>query len=694
MMAAARGGSITLALLVVSFLTVECASGVATSFFKAETFSDFSSGTPENVSIRSDGNVTLSPPLELRFESLEPYIWCVAVDGKGNIYAGAGEEGKVYRIRPDGKSDLIFDAPEGEILSLVADNSGRLYAGTGPGGIIYVIDDSGGKVLFDSDEDHIWCMTLDKNGDILAGTGSQGKLYRVKRDGKAEVILKSGEPNITAVAVHGGKIYAGTAGRGLLYVVEGSKSKVLFDTELMEVRSILFDQSGDIFMGCTGSGTEPVTVSRVRRRPGEQQEGGAQGENQPAEPLGSAVFRLAEDGLLKNLFPLQETLLCMEMLPNGDLVVGAAEEGRILRIDSRGRTAVLNKVDAAQVVSMAADGDLVLSTGDKGKIYSLKKAFAGSGEMTSPPYDAGPTSSWGVISWGAETPKGTSIELQTRSGNTRDPDESWSDWSKKYDEGGASKVTSPEARFIQWRAVLSTKDPAVTPMLRNVSIAYVQKNVKPFVVRLIVEGNAQPEGRPGQEGMGTAEGRGRHELRGILNASWESEDPNGDSLEYRIEFKEEGQKNWLTMKEGLTARSYTFDSQSLPDGKYTLMVTVTDSLTNPRGLALSDSSQSDPFTIDNTAPEIYRMGSDVKAGRKYRVTFQVEDQTTPLATCEYSVDASPWRPVFPIDQILDTRDESFVLETPSLSVGQHIVVVKVTDKAGNIGTKRLIIDAK
>ncbi len=687
-----KGGSVALVALSLVFLFAECAGGVATSFFKAETFGDFSGGTPENVSIRSDGNVTLSPPLELQFESLEPYIWCVAVDGKGNVYAGAGEEGKVYKIRPDGKSALVFDAPEGEILSMVADNSGKLYAGTGPGGIIYVIDDSGGKILFDSDEDHIWCMALDKNGDILAGTGSQGKLYRVKKDGKAQVILKSGEPNITAVAAHEGKVYAGTSGRGLLYLVEGGKSKVLFDTELMEVRSILFDQSGDIFVGCSSGEAEPATASRARRRPPEQEEGGTQAEGQIAQ--GSVVFRLAEDGLLKNLFPLHETILCMEMLPNGDIVVGTSEEGRILRIDSRGRTAVLNKVDAGQVVAMAANGDLILSTGDKGKIYSLKKSFAGSGQMTSPPYDAGPTSSWGVISWDAETPKGTSVELETRSGNTRNPDESWSDWSKKYDGGGASKVTSPEARFIQWRAVLSTKDPAVTPMLRNVSIAYVQKNVKPFITRVVVLEDAQPEGRPGQEGMGAPERRRREELRGTLNASWESEDPNGDSLEYRIKFKEAGQQNWLTMKEGLTQKSYSFDSQSLPDGKYTLMVTVTDSLSNPRGLALSDSNQTDPFVIDNTAPEIYRMGSDVKAGRKYRVTFQVEDQMTPIATCEYSVDASQWRPVFPLDQILDTRDESFVLETPSLSAGQHIVVVKVADKAGNVGTKRLIIDAK
>ena len=504
----------TICFFLLLLLIPACVLAVGTSFFRAETFEDFSMGDPENASIRSDGNVALSPPLSLKFESTEPYIWCVALGGKGDIYAGTGEEGNVYRIRSDGKSTMIFDPPEAEILCLAVDGSGRVYAGTGPGGVIYEVNDSGGRVLFDSEEEYVWCMAIDKNGDIIAGTGGEGKIYRVKRSGKADVIFESEQPNITAVAIKGNRIYSGSAGRGIVYMSEGKDTKVLFDTELMEVRSILFDESGDILVACSSSETEGAPPpNRARRRRNPDDEGASPASEAP--PMGgSVIFRLSEEGLVKNMIPLEFTLLCMQILPDGDLVVGTGEEGRILRVDPKGTIAVLNKVDATQVVSMAANGELVVSTGNMGKIYSMGKAFAKTGHLRSVAYDAGPTSSWGLISWEADTPGGTSLGLQTRSGNTQKPDATWSDWSGKL-SGGSAKVKSPEARFIQWRATLSTRDATVSPMLRNVSIAYVQKNVKPFMVMVNVGGaerGASPNDQP--------QGRGPQEFNGPVTISW------------------------------------------------------------------------------------------------------------------------------------------------------------------------------
>jgi len=674
--------------LIFLFSSFDFAGAVATSFFRSETFGDFSRGSPDNTSIRHDGTVALSPPLTKKFESLEPYIWCTALDKRGNIYAGAGSEGKIYRIRPDGKSSVIFDSPEAEILSLVIDQSGRLYAGTAPNGIIYKVSDSGGEVFFDSDEKYIWSMALAKNGDIVAGTGDGGKVYRVKKNGKAEVIFESDQTNITVVAVHQGKIYAGSADGGIVYLIDGKKAKVLFDTPEKEIRSILFDDSGYVLVGSTNG--EPLSpVRRGRQRPDSEEK--EEKEAPPVEALASVIYRLAEDGTFTGIVPLPSyTLLSMAMLPDGDIVVGTSQEGRLLRVGMDMRIAILNRVDALQVISLITNGELVLSTGDMGKVYTLGKTFAAEGHITSPPFDASTSSSWGAISWNSDTPKRTSIELQTRSGNTEKPDKTWSEWSEGYDKSRSSKITSPKSRFIQWRAVLSTKDPSVTPVLRDVSLAYLQKNLKPMIVSVSVN-SAAAKKKEGTEVFARGE---RQELRGHLTVSWEVIDPNNDSLEYSVKFKGVGQRNWLKMEEDLRQNSFTFDSQSLPDGKYKMRVKASDSPSNPDNLALSDVRESDPFVMDNAPPEVFRMGADVKPGRKYRVTFQVEDETTPVASCEYSVDAKPWRPVFPIDQIFDTKEESFVLETPSLSAGEHIIVVRVTDTARNISTKRLIINVK
>ncbi|TET43799.1 hypothetical protein E3J62_12195 [candidate division TA06 bacterium] len=672
-------------LMTAFFATLHLAEAVSTTFFRTETFEDFSRGKQENISIKKDGSVVLSPPLTEKFESVEPYIWSIASDKKGNIYAGTGNEGKILKIQPNGDSSVIFDSPEAEILSMVIDGSGKLYAGTAPGGIIYRVNDSGGKVLFDSEEKYIWSMAIDKNGDLIAGTGDKGRIYRVKKNGSAQVILESGQTNITKVAVHEGKIYAGSAHDGILFLIDGKKTKVLYDTPEKEIRSILFDEAGNILVGTT-SGESAPSSSPSRAKRGDDE---PRGEAAPVTPGASAIYKVSKDGTTTQVVSWSSyTLLCMAMLPDGDIVVGTGEEGQLLRVARDGTTEILSRVEALQVLSIASnEEEFILSTGNMGRVYTLGKTYAAKGYFTSQSLDALTISFWGVISWTAYTPERTSVSVQTRSGNTEKPDQTWSDWSKSSTKGEGEKVSSPPARFLQWKAELSTKNSHVTPTLRDVSVAYLQKNLDPKITGVTVKplSSGQTEG---------SSGRPRQDLRGEVIVSWTAEDPNGDSLQFVVQFKGTGQRNWFTMESDLKMSSHTFDSQSLPDGKYRIRVKASDSPSNPDDLALGDVRESDPFVIDNTPPEVFRMGADVKRGRKYRITFQVEDDASPVANCEYSIDGNPWRPVFPIDQIFDTKEESFVLETSSLSGGQHIIVVKATDRAQNIGTNRLIIDVK
>ena len=46
------------------------------------------------------------------------------------------------------------------------------------------------------------------------------------------------------------------------------------------------------------------------------------------------------------------------------------------------------------------------------------------------------------------------VELQTRSGNTENPDETWSAWSGSLTDQKGGQVSSPTAKFLQWRAIL------------------------------------------------------------------------------------------------------------------------------------------------------------------------------------------------------------------------------------------------
>jgi len=97
--------------------------------------------------------------------------------------------------------------------------------------------------------------------------------------------------------------------------------------------------------------------------------------------------------------------------------------------------------------------------------------YASSGNLTSTVYDAGFIALWESINWTATMPPGTSIKLQTRTGNTSTPDATWSDWSDFYYASG-EVITSPSGRYIQYRVVLQTNDPKVTPVLKDITITY------------------------------------------------------------------------------------------------------------------------------------------------------------------------------------------------------------------------------
>jgi hypothetical protein len=112
--------------------------------------------------------------------------------------------------------------------------------------------------------------------------------------------------------------------------------------------------------------------------------------------------------------------------------------------------------------------------------------FATSGTYESNVKDAGdPRAVWGTLSSVLDTPAGTAVALQTRSGNTAIPDASWSGY-QSLGAGGA--VTSPSARYIQYRALLSTADERVTPSLERVDLIYdvdrTGPNIEPGGVRV------------------------------------------------------------------------------------------------------------------------------------------------------------------------------------------------------------------
>ncbi|MFA5143946.1 MAG: LamG-like jellyroll fold domain-containing protein [Candidatus Omnitrophota bacterium] len=78
------------------------------------------------------------------------------------------------------------------------------------------------------------------------------------------------------------------------------------------------------------------------------------------------------------------------------------------------------------------------------------------------------------ISWTADLPQGTAANLKTRTGNSLDPDDgTWSDWSEALTDPAGSTITSPAAKYIQYRVEMTTLDSQYTPQVKDITIKYV-----------------------------------------------------------------------------------------------------------------------------------------------------------------------------------------------------------------------------
>src|SRR6266436_2868535 len=70
---------------------------------------DFEKGIIKKLSLRSDRRLTLAPRFEELYDSPSGYLWALARDSKGNLYAGGGPDAKLFRISPNGEKKTLTE---------------------------------------------------------------------------------------------------------------------------------------------------------------------------------------------------------------------------------------------------------------------------------------------------------------------------------------------------------------------------------------------------------------------------------------------------------------------------------------------------------------------------------------------------------------------------------------------------------
>jgi hypothetical protein len=389
----------------------------------------------------------------------------------------------------------------------------------------------------------------------------------------------------------------------------------------------------------------------------------------PVSPGDNAVYRIGPDGVPREVFRVKALIFALAW--QGDrLLVGTGPEGQLHEVRDLGRESTpLAKLDHGQILSMISEpnGGLLLGAGSPGAVVRLKSGHVASGTLVSEVHDGKLISRFGALTWRAECPEGTSIALQVRTGNVAEPDGTWSPWSAEQTDPTAAKAVVPPGRFVQYRATLGTRNPEATPELRSVALRYQTANLAPEITRLDV-----PD-------IGASDGATRQTK---LTLRWDVTDPNGDDLNYTLHIKKDGWPGWVRLGEGppQTETTYAWDTTTVPAGLYQVRVTASDRPSNNPADALSCDRESETFLVDHEAPDV----SIVSRARGAVVTLK--DRYTRLVKAAYSLDGGDWTAIFPDDGLFDTPNETIAINLPDLKSGTHILVIRATDAAGNIGT--------
>ena len=717
-------------------------SAATPTFWTVSSQADFLKGDVEDLSIDSDGRVFPGPTASLLAETAAPFLWSVIAGADGTLWAGSGNEGKVLRIGTDGELSTFFDAPELEVHALAPAPADGLYVGTSPDGKIYrVAKDGTSTTFFDPEDKYIWALAVDPAGNLYAATGDKGQIYKITPEGKGTKFYKANVTNVVSLAFsRSGDLIAGTESPGRVFRIDpGGKAFVLLDSPFREIHRIRIADDGTIYAsaisGVTPPGGEDQSTETTPPEPARPPvptvsteittiavvDAGMSGASQaaattpPRRTGKGAIYRIKPDGLWDTMWDSGDDVpYDLLVQADGSLLVGTGTEGKIFRITGDpARATLLARASARQVTALLrqASGRIVGATSNPGKLFTLSPTAGRTGSYDSDVRDAGTVASWGVIRWRAAAKPGQ-IEIFSRSGNTATPDETWSAWSKPYTNADGEQITSPNARYIQWRAVLKG-DAAETPVLTSVTAAYLPRNLRPEVASITVhpagtvfqrpfstgemeiagfEDNTSdgrqpaqvgPAGTPGVPSGAPPLGRRTYQ-KGLQTIVWKAEDANTDRLQFDVLYRREGETAWKALKRGLWDPIFVWDTTSVPDGTYVVKVAASDAPSNSPGTALVGEMESVTFDIDNTPPRI-DVQPAARAGVRTTIVFAVRDEQSPVQRVEYSLDASRWRVVYPRDGIPDSRREEFEVTLDETEAARS-VILRATDAMNNVAT--------
>jgi hypothetical protein len=675
----------------------------------------------KQVVVSNEGVLRLSRQLRPLAGLDAAHVWDMVEDRDGNLFVATGNDGKIYKVPPEGKPLVLHSGEPSQVLCLALASDGSIYAGTGPHGQILRIDARGQtKVFGETGEDYVWSLAIDPKGQALyAGTGPHGRIYRINGEGKATVFHATRQEHILCLAAgDDGMLYAGTDKDGLVYRIDPrGKAFVLYQAKQGEVRALKVTPEA-IYAGTSsptqhrlgkhgsvsregvdtasaGAGTLAGTaVDAMRERKAkadkkeaeigkktsaaqEHEESKSHAASAPSSPSSNdnSVYRIARDGTVREVF--REKAMILSLLRRGErFYVGTGMDGQLFEFnEATSERSEIARLDHGQIMCLCQrrDGSIVLGAGDPGKLYVLQDRHAARGSVLSDVLDAKLISKWGALRWQARTPEGTTVSVATRSGNVAEPDDTWSDWSAEQTDAERAIIAAPTARFLQYRLTLTTTNPARTPAVRAVTLRYMTTNQAPEITKVEV---------PDLD-AGNLDNPKKRKIK------WSAVDANEDDLTYRLLVRKDGWNNWVELEDDLDKTDFEWDTTTTPSGIYRVKVIAGDRKDNPENEALTGERVSLPFVVCHEAPAVTVKTAGID-GERVVLEASARSPLVRLTSASFAVNGKKWINVFPADGLFDSKAETFRFQTDALKPGTYVLVLKVRDAAGNTGSADVV----
>jgi len=694
-----------------------------TRTWEQSKFEDLTKGSASGVAIRSSGGLELAPSFKLLYATPSTYIWAVAADESGNVYAATGSPARVYRIAPDGTATIIFEPQELQVQTLKVGPRGVIYAATAPDGKVYRIEpkpqEKGAKGRTKTSEKdapkdlpkdaakpaldsswtsseyfapgtkYIWDLVLDKAGNLYVATGDHGEIYRVTPKGEHSLFFKSDDTHIRVLALDArGNVIAGTDGSGLVYRISpAGDGFVLYSAPKKEITALALDRDGNIYAAGVGERRAGIATSPA---PSALSLGSGPAESSgPATPGiitptpstsrlgafpfpggssngGSDIYRIAADGSPSRIWTSHDDIVYTLAFDSHEkLLAGTGNRGHVFSIDGQDEFSDLLKAAASQVTgfAQAPGGGLYAASSNLGKIFFLGPGPEREGTYESDVFDAKVFSRWGR----AEFRGSGNVELLARSGNVDNPDRNWSPW-QQVDFTKDSAMGVPPARYAQWKAVLHAGNSK--PALDTVTLNYLPKNVAPEIEDVSVETGMryQPLAKSAGLSLGT-------DVSGSAGGHFESPVPSThdrDSIgvKWSAHDDNDDQLVYSVYYRGDGETRWLLLKDNLTDKAYSFEASLLPDGGYTIKVVASDAPSHSPGEALTANKESRRFEVDTTPPRvenltasvedaQIHVRFRAEDGFSNIKRAEFSVDAGDWKYVEPIGQLSDAKVEDY-----------------------------------